>query len=76
MPRSSKVKATAAKTVLNKIVPPVYTYRWLDATETDLLRTDVEGNPSSVPTDPNNRDYVAFLAWVAKGNEPLPFIPS
>ena len=26
----------------------------------------------SIPFDPDNTDYQAYLAWVAEGNEPLP----
>jgi len=25
-----------------------------------------------IPTNPDNTDYQAYLAWVAEGNEPLP----
>ena len=25
-----------------------------------------------IPFDPDNTDYVAYLAWLAEGNEPLP----
>ena len=25
-----------------------------------------------IPFDPDNRDYVEYLAWLAEGNEPLP----
>ena len=25
-----------------------------------------------IPHDPANMDYVAYLAWLAEGNEPLP----
>jgi len=26
----------------------------------------------SIPFDPDNTDYQAYLKWVAEGNEPLP----
>jgi hypothetical protein len=42
---------------------------------------DAQGNPSTsmiqravdtafIPFDPNNRDYVEYLAWLADGNTP------
>ena len=44
------------------------------------LQNDLNGNPSSVlrsdgwsiPFDPDNSDYQAFLLWKSEGNEPLP----
>ena len=27
---------------------------------------------ASIPIDPDNTDYQAYLAWIAEGNEPLP----
>lgn len=44
------------------------------------LQNDLNGNPSSVlrsdgwsiPFDPDNADYQAYLAWIAEGNEPTP----
>lgn len=28
-----------------------------------------------IPTDPDNLDYQAFLAWLDEGNEPPPYTP-
>ena len=30
------------------------------------------GQNISIPFDPDNVDYQAFLRWIAEGNEPLP----
>ena len=27
---------------------------------------------ASIPFDPDNTDYQAYLRWIAEGNEPLP----
>ena len=27
---------------------------------------------ASIPFDPQNSDYIAYLAWVAEGNQPEP----
>lgn len=27
---------------------------------------------ASIPADPNNRDYAAYLKWLSEGNQPLP----
>lgn len=33
----------------------------------------VDGQPVvTIPFDPNNRDYEAYLRWLEEGNEPLP----
>ena len=32
----------------------------------------LKDNSSSIPFDPANVDYVAYLAWVAAGHEPAP----
>jgi len=31
----------------------------------------VEDN-ATIPFDPDNKDYQAYLAWVAEGNTPIP----
>lgn len=28
-----------------------------------------------IPTDPDNTDYQAYLAWLDEGNEPTPYTP-
>ncbi len=28
-----------------------------------------------IPTDPDNLDYQAYLAWLDEGNEPTPYTP-
>jgi len=41
-------------------------------TATDIILRD---DGASIPPDPNNRDYVAFLAWQAAGGVPDPYVP-
>ena len=36
---------------------------------TTIIRTS---DSASIPADPNNADYQAYLAWVAAGNTPTP----
>jgi len=44
----------------------------IDKTEPDAAMT-VGVNPQvSFIFDPDNTDYVAYLAWLAEGNEPSP----
>jgi len=32
----------------------------------------IKDNITSIPFDPDNTDYQAFLLWKSEGNEPLP----
>lgn len=43
----------------------------LTAYENTIARSD----GAFIPTDPDNRDYQAYLAWVAEGNTPDPYVP-
>jgi len=38
--------------------------------QTQQIQRVVDG--AIIPFDPANTDYVAYLAWCAEGNEPLP----
>ena len=40
--------------------------------EIKIVLKEVDGVLYSIPFDPANTDYQAFLAWVAEGNEPEP----
>ena len=37
-----------------------------------VIRTDSDTSYTCIPFDTQNVDYVAYLAWLAEGNEPLP----
>jgi len=39
---------------------------------TMIIRDDDNG---FIPPDPANTDYQAYLAWVAEGNTPNPYVP-
>jgi len=38
----------------------------------EIIRTNQDGSATSIPEDPDNTDYQAYLKWVAEGNTPLP----
>ena len=37
-----------------------------------VLKTNDDASISSIPFDPANTDYQAYLKWLEEGNEPLP----
>jgi hypothetical protein len=37
-----------------------------------IIRYNDDESISSIPVNPDNTDYQAYLKWVAEGNEPLP----
>ena len=39
----------------------------------DTIVRDEDG--AFIPADPDNIDYQAYLAWLAKGNAPTPYTP-
>ena len=47
----------------------MYKLRNLSLSGQDVLRT---ADGASIPFDPDNTDYQAYLAWLAEGNTPLP----
>ncbi len=38
---------------------------------TSIIR-DADG--ATIPTDPNNTDYIIYQAWLAAGNTPTPYV--
>jgi len=42
-------------------------------TNSTLIRRDADN--AFIPADEANTDYQAYLAWVAEGNTPNPYVP-
>ena len=51
-----------------------YNYQQLNDIQGNLIISMILRLPDNafIPFDPANTDYQAYLAWVAKGNTPLP----
>jgi hypothetical protein len=47
-------------------------YKLLKDQLTDKVCSVLKDNNMSIPFDPDNTDYQAYLTWVSEGNEPLP----
>jgi hypothetical protein len=41
-------------------------------TTSEVCSVTIVGQNISIPLDPDNTDYQAFLRWCEEGNEPLP----
>jgi hypothetical protein len=50
----------------------LYSQTYMGQTTQSVIRTDGADFYTSIPFDPDNTDYQAYLAWKAEGNEPLP----
>ena len=48
-----------------------YTYQWCDEEQTSLKRTSDLGGVAYIPADPNNRDFMAYLA---SDEEAMPYV--
>jgi hypothetical protein len=55
------------------VMDTTYTQAWdvvANAPSTTTIIRDADG--AFIPFDPDNLDYQAYLAWLAKGNQPTP----
>ena len=47
-------------------------YKLIKDSLTNEVCSVLKGNNMSIPFDPANTDYQAYLAWLAEGNTPEP----
>jgi hypothetical protein len=58
-------------TVLKRSAQIMATYA---LTSSGAIRRTTDG--ATIPADPGNRDYADYLAWIAAGNTPQPYVPA
>jgi len=47
-------------------------YKLLNGISKSLVAIQRISDGAFIPIDPANTDYIAYLAWVAEGGQPLP----
>jgi hypothetical protein len=47
-------------------------YKLQKTSDGQISSVTIVGQNISIPFDPDNIDYQAYLKWVTEGNEPLP----
>jgi len=50
----------------------VTTKTYLNKEYLEIIRTNQDGSFTSIPDDPDNTDYQAYLKWLDEGNVPTP----
>ena len=50
----------------------LYNQTYMGVTTQIVIRTDGPDAYTSIPFNPDNTDYQAYLAWLAEGNTPEP----
>ena len=47
----------------------LFKFSW-DTEPSQIVRDNGNGSTTFIPFDPDNTDYIAYLAWLAEGNQP------